>query len=81
VTDEITLPASKVIYQDGPGWKAFVLPLNGALLHDLYETYKNTLFSANLRDFLGARKVSGNVNNRIKQTAEQSPGEFFVLNN
>ena len=81
VVDELDLPASKVIYQEGPGWRAFVLSLNGALLHDLYETYKNALFSANLRDFLGARKVSGNVNNRIKQTAEQSPGEFFVLNN
>ena len=45
------------------------------------ETHKNALFSANLRDFLGARKVSGNVNNRIRSTAEQEPGMFFVLNN
>jgi hypothetical protein len=42
---------------------------------------KTRCSSANLRDFLGARKVSGNVNTRIKQTAEQNPGEFFVLNN
>jgi hypothetical protein len=34
-----------------------------------------------LRDFLGARKVTGNVNNRIKDTAEKAPGKFFVLNN
>ena len=81
VTDEVSLPADNVIYQESPGWKAFVLSLNGALLHDLYEKYKNALFSANLRDFLGARKSSGNVNNRIKQTAEQNPGECFVLNN
>src|SRR4051812_12571408 len=34
-----------------------------------------------LRDFLGARKVAGNVNYQIKKTAEGKPGNFFVLNN
>ena len=81
VTDEVVLPANEVIPEKGPGWRAFVLPLNGAILHELYEKHKNALFSANLRDFLGARKVSGNVNNRIKETAENNPGDFFVLNN
>jgi hypothetical protein len=81
VTDKVELPANEVISEKGPGWRAFVVSLNGAILHDLYEKHKNALFSANLRDFLGARKVSGNVNNRIKETAEGSPGNFFVLNN
>lgn len=81
VTEEDVLPAREVIPEKGTGWCAFVLPLNGAILHGLYETHKNALFSANLRDFLGARKVSGNVNNRIKETAESNPGDFFVLNN
>src|SRR5436189_221699 len=61
--------------------EAFILSIKGEILHNLYETHKNALFSANLRDFLGARKVSGNVNNRIRSTAEQEPGMFFVLNN
>lgn len=81
VSDEVVLPGSEVISEKGPGWRAFVLSLNGAILHDLYEKHKNALFSANLRDFLGARKVSGNVNNNIKGTAEKNPGNFFVLNN
>ncbi len=81
VTEEMDLPGSEVIAEEGPGWRAFVLSLNGAILHDLYDKHKNALFSANLRDFLGARKVSGNVNNRIKATAEDHPGNFFVLNN
>ena len=81
VNDQITLPAGEGISEAGPGWKAYVLSLNGKVLHDLYEKNKNALFSANLRDFLGARKVAGNVNNRIKETAEQNPGQFFVLNN
>jgi len=81
VTDRIDLPVNEAIFQKGPGWRAFVVSLNGKILHNLYEKHKNALFSANLRDFLGARRVSGNVNNRIKETAEQSPGKFFVLNN
>ncbi|MGB9407156.1 MAG: AIPR family protein [Terracidiphilus sp.] len=81
VTQEVSLPASEVIRQRGPGWSAFVLSLNGAILHKLYEDHKNALFSANLRDFLGARRVAANVNNRIKETVEQKPGDFFVLNN
>lgn len=81
VTEEVSLPAVEVIRQKGPGWRAFVLSVSGAVLYRLYEQHKNALFSANLRDFLGARRVAGNVNNRIKETAEDRPGEFFVLNN
>ena len=81
MTARIDLPGKEVISQKGPDWRAFVLSLNGKILYNLYEKHKNALFSANLRDFLGARRVSGNVNNRIKETAEQSPGKFFVLNN
>jgi hypothetical protein len=81
ITDKLDFPGKHIISEKGPGWSAFVISLNGATLHALYDKYKNALFSANLRDFLGARKVSGNVNNRIKDTTEKSPGNFFILNN
>jgi AIPR protein len=81
VTEEIDLPAEARVSEGGPGWQAFVLSVNGSILYELHDKHKNALFSANLRDFLGARKASGNVNNRIKTTAEKSPGNFFVLNN
>lgn len=81
VLDQIDLPSGERISEKGTGWQAFVLSINGKILYDLYEKYKNALFSANLRDFLGARKASGNVNNKIKDTAEKNPGNFFVLNN
>lgn len=81
ITDELEFPGKHIISEKGPGWSAFVISLNGSTLHALYDKYKNALFSANLRDFLGARKVSGNVNNRIKETTEKNPGDFFVLNN
>ena len=81
VIDEVDLPARQVISESGSGWQAFVLPLSGEILYKLYQKNQNALFSANLRDFLGARKIAGNVNNRIKETAETNPGKFFVLNN
>lgn len=75
------MPAKEHIFEQGPAWQAYVLSINGAALHELHENHGNALFSANLRDFLGARKVAGNVNNQIKKTAEERPGTFFVLNN
>src|SRR5262249_46388490 len=81
ITDKVELPAKSLISETGPGWSAYVLLLNGAKLHELYEQHKNALFSANLRDFLGTRKTSGNVNNGMKKTIENAPGNFFVLNN
>jgi hypothetical protein len=81
VTEELDVSAKDMISETGSNWSAFVVSLNGSVLHQLYEKHKNALFSANLRDFLGTRKVAGNVNNRIRNTAEQKPGMFFVLNN
>ncbi len=82
ITEKITLIADDVISrQKGDGWEAFVFSLNGSFLHSLYEKFGKQLFSANLRDYLGSRKSAGNVNRRIQQTAEKSPGKFFVLNN
>ena len=81
VTDEIQFPASQYIRETGYGWKAFIISINGATLFDLYEQYKNALFSANLRDFLGTRNSTRNVNNRIRTTAESESGVFYIFNN
>ncbi len=81
VTDEIKLPATQYIRETGYGWEAFVIPINGATLFDLYEEHKNALFSANLRDFLGTRRATRNVNNTIKTTAESESGVFYIFNN
>ena len=81
VTDEIQLPAAQHLRETGDGWEAFVISINGAQLFDLYEKYRNALFSANLRDFLGARNAARNVNNTIKTTAESESGLFYIFNN
>ena len=81
VTDEIKFPASQYIKETGHGWKAFIISINGATLFDLYEQHKNALFSANLRDFLGTRNATRNVNNTIRTTAESESGVFYIFNN
>ena len=81
VTDEIQFPAAQHIREAGCGWEAFVISINGAKLFDLYEAHRNALFSANLRDFLGTRKATRNVNNTIKTTAESESGVFYIFNN
>ena len=81
VLGRIAFPAAQYIRETGDAWKAFVLSINGAKLFDLYDEHKNALFSANLRDFLGARRTNRNVNNTIKTTAESEAGVFFIFNN
>lgn len=81
VTEQIDLESDGIIEVKGSNWDSFVLTLNGEILRKLYETHKSALFSANLRDFLGLRKNARNVNNTIRDTAQQRPNEFFILNN
>ncbi len=81
ITDTIALPASQHIRETGTGWEAFVISIAGSRLFDLYEVHRSALFSANLRDFLGARRATRNVNNRIKTTAESEASLFYIFNN
>jgi hypothetical protein len=81
VTEDIELDSDGIISIPGSNWNSFVLTLNGEVLRKLYETHKSALFSANLRDFLGLRRNARNVNNTIRDTAQQRPDEFFILNN
>ena len=81
VTHEFQFPAAQYIKEEGCGWKAFVISINGAKLFDLYEAHQSALFSANLRDFLGARRATRHVNNTIKTTAESESGVFYIFNN
>ncbi|MGA7155898.1 MAG: AIPR family protein [Acidobacteriaceae bacterium] len=82
VVDKVELSSKETITnQPSSNWNAHTFSLNGAQLYALYAKHGDALFSANLRDFLGARNTSGNVNNRIKDTVEKSPEKFFVLNN
>ncbi len=81
VTDDIEIPADEILTIPGSGWNSFVLTVKGEVLRQLYDTHKSALFSANLRDFLGLRNNARNVNSTIRDTIQQRPNEFFILNN
>lgn len=82
VTDQVEFESSEPIFpQVTAEWTAYTFALNGAALYKLYDYHGDELFSANLRDFLGLRRSPGNVNNRIKKTAEDTPANFYIVNN
>jgi AIPR protein len=80
VKQEIECPAAINFTESGPKWRASILSVPGAWLHDLFADYREPLFSANYRGFLGITKRR-RINTGIRQTAEIKPRDFWVFNN
>ncbi len=81
VNEQFEFTPSGGFVENGADWQAYVTSLDGSWLYDLYKKHNSRLFSANLRDYLGSRKSSKNINFGIKQTAESDPTRFWVYNN
>lgn len=81
VNEEIKFEISSGFEISEGKWTAYVAPIQARQLHRLYKTHKTSLFSANVRDYLGSRNSDANINNGIKQTAQDEPGNFWVFNN
>jgi AIPR protein len=62
-------------------WVAFVTAVPAKWLHQIFDAHQSDLFSANIRGYLGSRKVDANINNGIKNTASEDPNHFWVYNN
>jgi len=62
-------------------YKIFTTAINGAWLKEKYDKYKEALFSANIRAYLGSRNSKTNINNMIKETASNNEDAFFAYNN
>ncbi|MDH5782586.1 MAG: AIPR family protein [Candidatus Bathyarchaeota archaeon] len=60
-------------------WKAFDTTVSLKWLHGLYKEYGTALFSANIRGYLGSK--SQDINNSIKESCSDQPGNFWVYNN
>lgn len=80
VKERVLCPAKIHFIETGPKWSAYVATVPGLWLHELYNKYKDPLFSANYRGFLGTTKRR-RVNSGIRQTAETKPKDFWVFNN
>ncbi len=81
VQEEIKFEISSGFEISEGDWDAYVAPIQARQLHKLYKAHKTNLFSANVRDYLGSRKSDANINNGIKKTAQDEPGNFWVFNN
>lgn len=81
VNDEIKIDIDAGFLVEGEAWSAYVTAVPARVLHRLYVKHKTRLFSANVRDYLGSRKSDANINHGIKQTALNSPRDFWVFNN
>jgi len=81
VSEEFTIPISGGFEISNGDWKAYVTSIPARWLYEQFQSYKTMLFSANVRDYLGSRKVDADINNGIKKTAHDDSGHFWVYNN
>ncbi|GAA4826917.1 hypothetical protein GCM10023232_26320 [Sphingosinicella ginsenosidimutans] len=81
VTDTFVVQVPDVIEHKEAGWSSISTFVPGIWLAKLYGQYETDLFSANLRGYLGSRSSDKNINNGIKNTANNEPENFLVYNN
>nr|VFK59589.1 MAG: AIPR protein [Candidatus Kentron sp. TUN] len=82
VREEITCPSVPIFNESGKDnvWRSAVMSVPGTWLREQFHKYKEDLFSANYRGFLGITKRK-KINSGIKATAENSPSDFWAFNN
>lgn len=65
----------------GRGWEAAQTAVPLKWLADQFWAFRQRLFSANVRDYLGRANAPNNINHGIRTTLEEEPENFFVYNN
>jgi len=73
---DIDLPADVFFLKQRPR-KTLIASVKGTWLRHLYDRYKETLFSWNIRGYMGNR----GLNSEIADTAENHADDFFYYNN
>lgn len=81
ISEEFTVPISKGFQIGGPDWQAYVTSISAKWLYNQFQSYRDDLFTADVRGYLGSRKADSNINNGIKQTVHDDPSHFWVYNN
>lgn len=62
-------------------WKAYVTAISAKWLHQMYNEYKDDLFSGNPRNYLGSGKKKNKINLGIKESILNEPNNFWAYNN
>lgn len=79
IREKVVCPAKVEYKENGNKWRAAILTVSGDWIRQVYNQYKDELFSANYRGFLGTTKKR--INSGIKNTAEKYPENFWAFNN
>jgi len=63
-------------------WEAIVVSVPLRWFYAQFQKYGISLFSANVRDYLGiSKRIDKNINKGIQETAENDPEHFWIFNN
>lgn len=82
VHDTITLPSSMTPQVlETAEWRAAIGTVSVDVLVALRLKYGDALTSANVRDYLGTRESSRNINRQIQKTVIDEPNNFWIYNN
>jgi hypothetical protein len=83
IEDTIRVPTfDGWLSQAGDAWSAVCASVPGSWLRFLYDSYgSDRLFTGNVRDFLGVRRSTANINHNISTTASERPKDFWAFNN
>ncbi len=81
VSEEFSIQTKGGFSLKAKDWEAFVTAVPASFLRTTYRKHKTDLFSANVRDYLCARRSDANINNGIIQTAGKDGENFWAYNN
>lgn len=83
ITDKLSFVTSGYFAVNDPKgkWRAISTSIEASKIHEIYQQYKDNLFSSNIRGYMGSRRSDKNINNIIKNTISSQPNNFWIYNN
>jgi hypothetical protein len=81
ISDQFEIPIVGGYEVKGTDWKAYVTTIPARWLYERFKEFKDDIFSANVRGYMGSRPKDANINYFIKYTSGKDPQHFWVFNN
>lgn len=81
VVGSFAIPIQGGFEASGAKWRSFCTSVRASWLRDLWKRHESDLMSPNVRDYLGIVRSERNINYGIKNTARDTPDNFWVYNN
>ncbi len=81
VKEEMRIPWTGGQQLSGPGWTAIQTALPMRWLAEQFWSHRDSLFSANVRGYLGKINHANNINSGIRRTLREEPENFYIYNN